>query len=193
MNTVSRWSRPECAISGTEIVLGIDPGLRRTGFGVIQHHNGRCRYLGSGVIRTGQAGVPERLGIIFEGLTEIICQYRPGTSAIEKVFVNINPQSTLLLGQARGAAMTALVTAGLPVHEYTALQLKKSVTGHGHADKQQVQAMVKHLLNLPAEPSEDAADALACALCHINHSGLTGRLRAIRATRITRVRAGRLV
>ncbi|MGH1360632.1 MAG: crossover junction endodeoxyribonuclease RuvC [Burkholderiaceae bacterium] len=174
-------------------MLGIDPGLRRTGFGVIQSRNGRCAYLGSGVIRTGQASVAERLGIIYQGITEIIGQYHPTESAIEKVFVNVNPQTTLLLGQARGAAMTALVMGQLPVHEYTALQLKKTVTGHGHADKRQVQAMVKRLLALPAEPSEDAADALACALCHVNHSALTGRLRAVRATRLTRVRAGRLV
>ncbi len=104
----------------------------------------------------------------------------------------MNPQSTLLLGQARGAAITALVNSGLPVHEYTALQLKKSVTGHGHADKTQVQAMVMRLLNLPAEPSEDAADALACALCHLNHRDLTGRLAGAGAAGL-RLRTGRLV
>lgn len=107
------------------------------------------------------------------------------------MFVNVNPQSTLLLGQARGAAITALVIGGLEVSEYTALQLKKSVTGHGHADKTQIQAMVRRLLALPADPSADAADALACALCHLNHRALTNRLS--QGNNKVRLKAGRLV
>lgn len=193
MSTALRWSRRESGISDTEIILGIDPGLRRTGFGLIRQRDNRCEYLASGVIRTGTAGLPERLGTIFRGITEIIGQYHPTESAIEKVFVNVNPQTTLLLGHARGAAITALVMGGLMAHEYTALQLKKSVTGHGHADKTQVQAMVKRLLALPGEPSEDAADALACALCHSNHRDLAGRLAAQNPGRPLRLRAGRLV
>jgi len=165
--------------------------LRRTGFGLIEHRFGKTHYLGSGVIKTGDADLPERLAIIHRGVSELILQYRPAESAIEKVFVNVNPQTTLLLGQARGAAITALVIGGLTVNEYTALQLKKAVTGHGHADKSQIQAMVARLLSLPADPSEDAADALACALCHLNHRDLTKRL--AQGRRGARLKAGRLV
>ena len=156
------------------IILGVDPGLRATGFGLIEIGNGRPAYLGSGTIRTGDGDLANRLGTIFAGLRELIERYQPTVSAIEKVFVNVNPSSTLLLGQARGAAITALVSGGLEVHEYTALQLKQAVTGHGHATKEQVQLMVQRLLALPGLPASDAADALACALCH--HHG--GALRA---------------
>ncbi len=154
-------------------ILGIDPGLRRTGFGLIRIENGQARYLGSGTISTASAGseLAPRLGLIFAGVTELIGHYHPDEAAIEKVFVNVNPQSTLLLGQARGAALVALNHAGLPVAEYTALQLKQSVVGYGHAAKHQIQAMVQRLLSLPGEPSADAADALACALCHWHTSG----------------------
>ncbi len=146
------------------------------------------------MIKTGQTDLPERLGVIHAGICEVAQSYRPDVATIEKVFVNVNPQSTLLLGQARGAAIAALVYSGLSVHEYTALQLKQAVTGHGHADKQQIQAMVKRLLNLPAEPGPDAADALACAICHVNAQGLSGRVRQTRRSgRNLRIRNGRLV
>lgn len=150
-------------------ILGIDPGLRTTGFGVIEKHGSKLRYIASGTVKTASEGaLPPRLKIILQGVTEIIATYRPDCAAIEKVFVNVNPQSTLLLGQARGAAICALVHADLEVAEYTALQLKQAVTGHGKAAKEQVQEMVARLLCLPGLPGSDAADALGVAICHAN-------------------------
>jgi crossover junction endodeoxyribonuclease RuvC len=143
----------------------------------------------SGRIRSDEsAPLAERLAQILAGLQEVIESYGPVEVAVEKVFVNVNPQSTLLLGQARGAAICAAVLARLPVAEYTALQVKQSVVGMGHARKEQVQEMVKRLLRLPASPGADAADALACAICHA-HGGMG--LGAI-PTRGRRVRAGRI-
>ena len=147
-------------------ILGIDPGLRLTGFGVIDVHNHTMRYVASGVIKVAGTALPERLCSLAQGIQQVIETYHPDESVIEKVFVNVNPQSTLLLGQARGAAIAALVLKNLAVHEYTALQLKKAVTGHGKAPKEQVQEMVARLLNLPATPQADAADALGVAICH---------------------------
>jgi crossover junction endodeoxyribonuclease RuvC len=153
-------------------ILGIDPGLRITGFGVIGREGQRLDYVTSGCIRTRDKGdLPERIRAILDGLAEVIGTHRPEHVAIEKVFVNVNPQSTLLLGQARGAAISAAVLADLPVAEYTALQVKQAVVGKGNAHKEQVQEMVKRLLNLSGYPSADAADALACAICHA-HAGL---------------------
>jgi crossover junction endodeoxyribonuclease RuvC len=170
-------------------ILGIDPGLRVTGFGLIQRAGQRLAYLTSGVVRTPAGELPDRLKAILESLGEVIAQHSPDQVAVEKVFVNINPQSTLLLGQARGAAICAAVLRGLPVSEYTALQVKQAVVGNGHAAKEQVQEMVRRLLALPGDPSADAADALACAICHA-HGGLgLGKL----ATAGFRVRGGRLV
>jgi crossover junction endodeoxyribonuclease RuvC len=162
-------------------ILGIDPGLRVTGFGVIEQTGGKLKYVTSGCVRSGSGELAARLKAILEGLAEVIAANRPQQVAIEKVFVNVNPQSTLLLGQARGSAICAAVIAGLPVAEYTALQVKQAVVGKGHAQKEQVQHMVKRLLALPGDPSPDAADALACAICHA-HGGrlgsvLTGNLR----------------
>jgi crossover junction endodeoxyribonuclease RuvC len=147
-------------------VLGIDPGLRSTGFGVINVAGSTLGYVTCGCIRTGDAELPLRLGVILRDLSEVIARYRPTEVAIEKVFVNVNPQSTLLLGQARGVAISAAVFAELPVNEYTALQVKQAVVGHGKAAKQQVQDMVRRLLKLEGAPSPDAADALACAIAH---------------------------
>ena len=147
-------------------LLGIDPGLRFTGFGVIDVRGHQMTYVASGVIKVAGAALPERLRSLIDGIHQVIDAYAPHESVLEKVFVNINPQSTLLLGQARGAAMSALVLRDLSVHEYTALQLKKAVVGHGKAKKEQVQEMVARLLNLPAKPQADAADALAAAICH---------------------------
>lgn len=152
-------------------LLGIDPGLRVTGYGVIEKHGSKLVYVGSGVIRTKEGELPERIATIFAGIGEVLAAFSPEMSAVEKVFVNVNPQSTLLLGQARGAAIAALTHAGQPVFEYTALQVKQAVVGNGHADKQQVAHMVTRLLSLPGEPSADAADALACAICHA-HGGM---------------------
>ncbi len=154
-------------------VLGIDPGLRTTGFGVVECSGSKLGYVASGTIRTDAAALgdlPGRLKIIFDGVREVAERYAPTCASIEIVFVNVNPQSTLLLGQARGAALTALVSGGLTVNEYTALQMKKAIVGHGQAKKEQVQAMVMRLLALPGLPGKDAADALGLAICHA-HAG----------------------
>jgi crossover junction endodeoxyribonuclease RuvC len=150
-------------------ILGIDPGLQSTGFGLIESHGSQLHYLASGTVRTAEAprgDLPARLKIIFEGVREICERWQPEVASVEIVFVNVNPQSTLLLGQARGAALAALVSQPLPVSEYTALQMKKAIVGHGLASKAQVQAMVARLLQLPGEPGKDAADALGLAICH---------------------------
>jgi crossover junction endodeoxyribonuclease RuvC len=167
-------------------ILGIDPGLRLTGFGIVDAQGGALRYVASGVIRIPAGALPPRLKSIHDGVAEVIAEYRPETAVAEIVFVNVNPQSTLLLGQARGAAITTLVTHGLAVHEYTALQVKQAVVGYGRAAKPQVQAMVQHLLRLPGVPSTDAADALACAICHAHATTMTA------AAGGTRMRGGRL-
>jgi crossover junction endodeoxyribonuclease RuvC len=151
-------------------ILGIDPGLRVTGFGIVDKNGARLTYVASGHIRTPGGGLALRLKTILDGLGEVIAEHHPAQVALEKVFVNVNPQSTLLLGQARGTAVCAAVMHGLPVAEYTALQVKQSVVGNGHAQKRQVQEMVRRLLKLAGDPSPDAADALACAICHA-HSG----------------------
>jgi crossover junction endodeoxyribonuclease RuvC len=138
-------------------------------------------------VKSGEGDLAQRLKAILEGLNEVIAAHGPLEVAVEKVFVNVNPQSTLALGQARGTAICAAVLAGLPVAEYTALQVKQSVVGNGHARKEQVQHMVRRLLALPGEPSPDAADALACAICHA-HGARLGSI----STRTLRVRRGRL-
>ncbi|MGM9514621.1 crossover junction endodeoxyribonuclease RuvC [Roseateles sp. DB2] len=150
-------------------ILGIDPGLQTTGFGVIHADGPRLSYVASGTIRTTgvpTGDLPGRLKILYDGIREVQQRYEAQCAAVEIVFVNVNPQSTLLLGQARGAALTALVSCDLPVSEYTALQMKKAIVGHGHAKKDQVQAMVQRLLNLPGLPGKDAADALGIAIMH---------------------------
>ena len=156
---------------------------------MLEKDRSRLAYVASGRIRSDDSRpLAERLATILAGLAEVIESYAPAEVAIEQVFVNVNPKSTLLLGQARGAAICAAVMARLPVSEYTALQVKQSVVGQGHARKEQVQEMVKRLLRLPGTPGPDAADALACAICHA-HGGMG--LGAI-ATRGRRVRAGRI-
>ncbi|MBL8416069.1 MAG: crossover junction endodeoxyribonuclease RuvC [Propionivibrio sp.] len=171
-------------------ILGIDPGLRITGFGVIEKTGSTLSYVASGCIRTeARTSLPSRLGTIHAGVRELVLQYQPEQSVVEIVFVNVNPQSTLLLGQARGAAITALVAGGLEVAEYTALQVKQAVVGNGHADKRQVQHMVRRLLSLTGDPSPDAADALACAIAHAHGGQGMGSM----TTKGLRVRNGRLV
>jgi crossover junction endodeoxyribonuclease RuvC len=147
-------------------ILGIDPGLNRTGFGVIDCEGSQLRFVDAGVIRVPAGELAGRLLVILRGLGEVIAHHQPREAVVEKVFVNVNPQSTLLLGQARGAALCAAVGAGLSVVEYTALQVKQATSGYGHADKTQIQHMVKRLLDLSKAPASDAADALACAICH---------------------------
>lgn len=151
-------------------ILGIDPGSRITGFGVIDVVGQQRHYVASGCIRTGSgAPLAERIKVIVEHLFEVIDTYQPHEAAVEQVFVNVNPAATLMLGQARGAVIAALVQRNLPVGEYTALQVKQSVVGQGKAAKEQVQAMVVRLLSLSGTPQADAADALAVALAHANH------------------------
>ncbi len=154
-------------------ILGIDPGLRKTGFGIIDVNGQQLQYVASGtiVVPTEQP-LAARLKVILEHIREIAALHNPTHSAVEQVFVNANPHSTLLLGQARGAALCALADSGLDVHEYTALQIKKTVAGKGHAAKEQIQLMVQHLLRLNGTPAPDAADALACAICHAHHAPL---------------------
>lgn len=158
-------------------ILGLDPGLRITGFGIIDVLGSQLRYVASGCIRSGDGELPGRLKTLLDGVREVVATYSPDQVAVEKVFVNVNPQSTLLLGQARGAIICGAVSCDLPVAEYTALQVKQAVVGHGKADKTQVQHMVQRLLALDGQPSADAADALACAICHAH--GSAGALGAL--------------
>ncbi len=169
-------------------ILGIDPGLRVTGYGVIEKMPSGLTYITSGCIKSPDGELPDRLKNIMNSVQEVIRLFAPNEVAVEKVFVNVNPQSTLLLGQARGAAICGAVLHDLPVSEYTALQVKQAVVGNGHAQKEQVQEMVKRLLKLPGYPSADAADALACAICHAHGGDLGGM-----TTRGYRVKGGRLV
>ena len=148
------------------IILGIDPGSRLTGYGVIRQTGSKFEYIASGCIRMTTTEMPDRLKQIFDGVRQIIVQTQPTVFAIEQVFMARNPDSALKLGQARGAAIVAAKFADLEVFEYSARQVKQSVVGTGAADKTQVQHMVKTLLKLPANPQADAADALAVALCH---------------------------
>ena len=164
-------------------ILGIDPGLRTTGFGVIDAQGTELRYVASGTISTlklAQTDLPSRLRLLFDGVREVVQRYEADCACVEIVFVNVNPQSTLLLGQARGACITALVSRDLPVAEYTALQMKQAVVGYGRAQKTQVQEMVRRLLDLPGLPGTDAADALGMAITHA-HAGRTARLHALAA------------
>lgn len=178
-------------------VLGIDPGLRRTGFGVIDVLGARLRYVSSGtIVAPTDQPMAQRLKVILDNLREIVQTNQPTVAAIEKVFVNTNPTSTLLLGQARGAALCAMADSELFVHEYTALQIKKAVVGNGHAAKEQVQKMVQRLLALNGVPAADAADALACAICHAHVSPLAQRLKlagGLNPNKESRLRGGRLI
>ncbi|MCP1575768.1 Holliday junction resolvase [Herbaspirillum rubrisubalbicans] len=177
-------------------ILGIDPGLRTTGFGVIHKQGNTLSYIASGTIKSPDGDLPSRLKVILSSVGEVVRTYAPDCAAIEKVFVNVNPQSTLLLGQARGAAICALVAADLAVAEYTALQVKQAVAGHGRAQKAQVQEMVARLLKLPGLPGTDAADALGVAICHAHGGGVLSDLGALApalARKGIRMRGGRLV
>lgn len=156
------------------VILGIDPGSRITGYGIIRQSGRQLTYLGSGCIRTKVDDLPSRLKYIYSGVSEIITQFQPDLFAIEQVFMARNADSALKLGQARGAAIVAAVNHDLPVFEYAARQVKQTVVGNGGAEKSQVQHMVRSLLKLPASPQADAADALAIAIthCHITQNSI---------------------
>lgn len=168
------------------IILGIDPGSRITGYGVVKMERHHPVHLAHGCIEVGELPFAQRLCGIFDALTAVIDEWRPDEAAIEKVFMNRNVDSALKLGQARGAALVALAKHGLEIHEYSPNEIKLAVVGRGHAEKGQIQHMVKTLLALETSPRADAADALGIALCH----GQTRQgLQAIRGAR--RARAGR--
>ena len=166
-------------------VLGIDPGSRITGYGVVDQAGNKLVHVDNGAIFTDSAAdFPGRLKRIFDGICQVISEYRPDEVAVENIFFSTNVQSALKLGQARGAAIVAAVHSGLPVAEYSALQVKQAVVGQGKAEKGQVQKMLKSLLGLPEIAQADASDALAVAVCHINSHGLkqkTGPVAAKRA------------
>ncbi|MEJ6024170.1 crossover junction endodeoxyribonuclease RuvC [Ramlibacter sp. PS4R-6] len=160
-------------------ILGIDPGLQTTGFGVIDVEGHALNYVASGTITTThleRGDLPARLKVLYDGIAEVKARWQPDVAAVEIVFVNVNPQATLLLGQARGACVTALVSCNLAVAEYTALQMKRAVAGHGKAAKEQVQEMVKRLLKLPKAPGKDASDALGLAITHAHVGASQARM-----------------
>lgn len=167
-------------------ILGIDPGSRLTGYGLIDADGGHSRYVASGCLQVGGDSLSDKLGLIFRELSELMSEYRPQHFAIESVFMHRNAGSALKLGQARGAAICAAVMQELPVAEYAPREIKLSVVGKGGADKQQVQHMVRVLLNLSDVPQADAADALAVALCHSFRQKALGRVSSAR-----RLRGGR--
>ncbi len=170
-------------------ILGIDPGSRITGYGIIEVHGGRHVHVADGCLRVGEGELPQRLGAIFAGIEAVLEEYAPMQAAVVRVFVQRNVDSALKLGQARGAAICAVVQRGLPVAEYTPAEIKKALVGRGAAAKEQVQHMVKALLALEETPAADAADALACALCHghtrqtLLHVPAGGKLRSGRTKR----------
>ena len=160
-------------------ILGIDPGSRATGFGIIEVNGDRVTALRHGVIRTGGGEFPQRLGIIFQGILDLIADHSPDQVAVENVFVSRNAASALKLGQARGAAVCAAISCNLPVAEYSPRSVKQAIVGRGGADKVQVQHMITVLLNLQQAPEEDAADALAVALCHQHTQQTADRMQAL--------------
>lgn len=169
--------------SRTIRILGLDPGLRRTGWGVIDSEGARLTYIASGVVTSTQTeALAYRLRELFEGISSVIASFKPAEAAVEETFVNENPRSTLKLGQARGMALLAPAMTGLAVAEYTPNLIKKSVVGSGHAEKHQIEAMIGYLLPRAKPESADAADALAIAICHAHHRSSPTAL-AVRALR----------
>lgn len=157
---------PRSLLAAPIRILGIDPGSRRTGFGLIDVEGNRHRHVSSGVLRVEGSGIADRLACVFEGIRDLVDQWEPAEAAIERVFMARNADSALKLGQARGAAICGLAEARCPVAEYAPREIKLAVVGTGGADKRQVQHMVRVLLGLREAPPADAADALAVALCH---------------------------
>ena len=161
-------------------LIGIDPGLRRTGWGIIAIQGNRMRHIADGVVTSSNSGtLAERLVQLHDGIAEVIRAYAPEEAAVEETFVNANPTSTLKLGQARGIALLVPALAGVPVIEYTPNQVKKTVVGSGHAAKQQIDMMIKTLLPGAEAATADAADALAVAVCHAHQCGHGGMADAI--------------
>jgi crossover junction endodeoxyribonuclease RuvC len=176
-------------VTDVTMILGVDPGSRVTGFGLVRAEAGRLRYVASGCIRLdGNSAMPLRLRQIFEDMSEIIEAHAPVEMAVEQVFMAKSAGSALKLGQARGVAIVAAARRGIPVFEYSATRIKQSVVGTGRADKTQVQHMVRALLALPAAPQADAADALAVALCHAHTRESLRSMPGARATRRGRLR-----
>lgn len=184
--------RPEC--NQTARILGIDPGSRLTGYGIIEIHAGRAIWVGSGCVRIKGDDLATRLRILVEGVAEILDHHQPTSVAVEQVFMHRNADSALKLGQARGAAISVVAGRHLPVHEYTPTQIKKAIVGKGNAAKAQVQHMVKAMLGLSHLPQEDAADALAVALCHAHTAQTLSRMTPNQAILLhsRRSRRGRL-
>lgn len=171
------WAKLSAAIANALMrILGVDPGSRITGYGVIEITPRGSRYIASGCIRIQAEDFPARLKQIFDGITEIISLYQPQQMAIEQVFMHKNADSALKLGQARGAAICATLNQDLPVFEYAARQIKQALVGKGSAEKHQVQHMVKILLNIQGEMPLDASDGLAIALCHYHYQQTAQRL-----------------
>lgn len=168
----STTKRENLMRSGAQRILGIDPGLRITGFGVIAAHGRRLSYVASGIIRVREGPLPDRLFTLFEQLSQIVAQHEPIVAAVERVFVHRNSDSALKLGHARGAAICACARGGLTVAEYTPRAIKLALVGRGDADKHQVEYMVRSLLSLRGELRVDAADALATAVCHAHRQPL---------------------
>ena len=163
------------------LIIGIDPGSRLTGYGIIKKEGQQLTFVDAGTIRTETTEMPERLKRIFAGVDRIVRFHGPTEAAVEQVFMAQNPDSALKLGQARGAAIAALTNLDLAVAEYTARQIKQSVVGYGAADKEQVQMMVMKILKLEIKPQQDAADALAAAICHAHASGSMSKLAVLNA------------
>lgn len=157
---------------GERRILGIDPGSRTTGYGIVDSDGVRTRYVASGAIHVGHEDWPDRLGTIFEQVVELVQAYEPDELAVEQLIFARDPTAALKLGQARGAVICACLAGGLTVREYAPKSVKAAVVGTGAADKRQVQHMVRVLLSLMASPGEDEADALAIAICHAHSNGL---------------------
>ena len=178
---MSQYQHVFCLKVSMSLIIGIDPGSRLTGYGIIQREGSTLTFIDAGTIRTETTEMPERLKRIFSGIERIVKFHGPTEAAVEQVFMAQNPDSALKLGQARGAAIAALVNSDLKVAEYTARQIKQSVVGYGAADKEQVQMMVMKILNLKVHPQADAADALAAAIRHAHASGSMSKMAVLNA------------
>ncbi len=164
-------------------IIGVDPGSRVTGYGIIDCNRQRLDHVANGCVMAKTGTFPERIKLIFQQLTQLVAEYHPELMVLEQVFFARNPQSALKLGHARAAAMLAGANAELPIHEYSPRHVKQALTGRGGAQKAQIQHMVRVLLGLAETPAADAADALALAICHANSAATQGRIAAAAAKR----------